>query len=179
MGLLDFLLGDDSSSNNGRDYDRSVFDTDRFRNNGSGNWVDWEDVSTGNYVPFPVSVPIKGNFTGHQENHDYWHNCAIFHIVSGMALTISVSIHIYGHWGWYKSLFQKGLGNKSIVTVLLSVLMLATIITGLTVLCIHQDPNYGHGLWHYAIGIILTILGLCHFFKRHHILVKGMKKINK
>ena len=49
MGLLDFLLGDDSSSNNGRDHDRSVFDTDRFRNNGSGNWVDWEDVSTGSY----------------------------------------------------------------------------------------------------------------------------------
>ena len=49
MRLLIFLLGDDSSSNNGRDYDHSVFDTDLFRNNGSDNWVDWEDVSTGNY----------------------------------------------------------------------------------------------------------------------------------
>ena len=52
MGLLDFLLrGDNSSSDSGsgRDWDRSVFDTDRFRNNGSGNWVDWEDVSTGKY----------------------------------------------------------------------------------------------------------------------------------
>ncbi len=50
MGLLDFLLGgDNTSSNNGRDHDRSVFDTDRFRNNGSGNWTDWEDVSTGDY----------------------------------------------------------------------------------------------------------------------------------
>lgn len=39
MGLLDFLLGVyNSSSNSGREYDRSVFDTDRFRNN--GNWVD-------------------------------------------------------------------------------------------------------------------------------------------
>ena len=48
--VLDFLLGgDDSSSNGGRDWDRSVFDSDRFRNNGSGNWMDWEDVSTGNY----------------------------------------------------------------------------------------------------------------------------------
>ena len=47
MGLLDFLFGgDDSSSDGGRDWDRSVFDSDRFRNNGSGNWVDWEDVST-------------------------------------------------------------------------------------------------------------------------------------
>ena len=30
MGLLDFLLGVDSSSNKGHDHDRSVFDTDRF-----------------------------------------------------------------------------------------------------------------------------------------------------
>ena len=49
MGLLDFLFGDNNSSNSGHDFDRSVFDTDRFPNNGSGNWVDWEDVSTGNY----------------------------------------------------------------------------------------------------------------------------------
>lgn len=31
----------------GGDWDRSVFDTDRFRKRGSGNRVDWEDVSTG------------------------------------------------------------------------------------------------------------------------------------
>lgn len=38
MGLLDFLLGgDDSSSYGSRDHDRSVFDSDRFRKNGSGN----------------------------------------------------------------------------------------------------------------------------------------------
>ena len=50
MGLLDFLLGGgNSSSDGGRDWDSSVFYSDRFRNNGSGNWVDWEDVSTGRY----------------------------------------------------------------------------------------------------------------------------------
>ena len=48
MGLLDFLFGDDDGQKESkRDWDRSVFDTDRFRNQGSGNWVDWEDVSTG------------------------------------------------------------------------------------------------------------------------------------
>lgn len=46
MGLLDFLF-DDDSQDVGSDFDRSVFDTDRFRNRGSSNWVDWEDVSTG------------------------------------------------------------------------------------------------------------------------------------
>ena len=50
MGLLDFLFGgSNTSSSNGRRYDRSVFDTDRFQERGSANWVDWEDVSTGDY----------------------------------------------------------------------------------------------------------------------------------
>ena len=57
--------------------------------------------------------------------------------------------------------------------------MIATVITGLIVLFIHQDPNSGHGLWHYVIGIILTVIGLGHFFKRIKILVKGLKQIKK
>lgn len=48
MGLFDILSGNDShKADEERDWDRSVFDTDRFRSRGSGNWVDWEDVSTG------------------------------------------------------------------------------------------------------------------------------------
>lgn len=48
MGFLDFLFDDDNQqSNKGNGWDRSVFDTGRFRNRGSGNWVEWEDVSTG------------------------------------------------------------------------------------------------------------------------------------
>lgn len=52
MGLLDFLLGSvvnsgqNNDSNDVKDWDHSVFYTDRFRKNGSANWVDWEDVST-------------------------------------------------------------------------------------------------------------------------------------
>ena len=48
MGLFDILLGNDGrKTKKGREWDRSVFDTDRFESRGSGNWVDWEDVSTG------------------------------------------------------------------------------------------------------------------------------------
>lgn len=65
MVLLDFLLGsDDSSSDAGRDWDRSVFDSDRFRNNGSGNWVDWEDVSTGRYDGDGFEHPNHGMESG-------------------------------------------------------------------------------------------------------------------
>lgn len=48
MELFDILFGDNNNeSESNSDWDRSVFDTDRFRKRGSGNWVDWEDVSTG------------------------------------------------------------------------------------------------------------------------------------
>ena len=47
MGLFDLLFGDEEhQTDEGRDWDRSVFDTERFSRRGSGNWVDWEDVST-------------------------------------------------------------------------------------------------------------------------------------
>ncbi len=48
MSLFDLLFGTDNNhSGKKNDWDRSVFDNDRFSNRGSGNWVDWEDVSTG------------------------------------------------------------------------------------------------------------------------------------
>ena len=116
------------------------------------------------------------HLAGHQDSHEYWHNCAIFHIVSTLALIISVSIHVYGHWNWYKSLFQKGLGNKSRVTVFLSLLILATIITGNLVLLRHQGPNSHFGLWHYIIGILFTVIAIGHFLKRFKILRTGLNK---
>lgn len=48
MGLLDFLFGStDTKKPQKKDWDTSVFDNDRYKSKGSGNWVDWEDVSTG------------------------------------------------------------------------------------------------------------------------------------
>ena len=116
---------------------------------------------------------------GHNDVHEAWHNWAVIHIFTTLVFTIAIALHIYGHWNWYKNLFQKGLGNKSRVTVFLSLLMLATIITGNIVLLRHQGPNSHFGLWHYMIGIILTAIALGHFFKRIKILVKGLKQIKK
>ena len=50
MGLFESFFGvkdSNNSKNKPKDWDVSVFDTDRFRNRGSANWVDWEDVATG------------------------------------------------------------------------------------------------------------------------------------
>ena len=115
---------------------------------------------------------------GHQDSHAVWHNWAAFHCFATLALTMSVGIHVCGHWNWYKSLFRNGLGNKSRVTVILTIVMIACIITGDIVLFRHQGPNSHLGLWHYIIGIILTAIALGHFFKRLQILIKGLRRKN-
>jgi hypothetical protein len=47
MGLLDELLGIKPEPKKKKGWGFSVFDNDRFKNDNSSNWVDWEDVSTG------------------------------------------------------------------------------------------------------------------------------------
>lgn len=114
--------------------------------------------------------------SGHNGVHEVWHNWAVIHIFSTLVFTIAIGVHIYGHWNWYKSLFQKRLGNKSRVTIFLSSLMLATIITGNIVLFRHQGPNSHFGLWHYIIGILFTVIAIGHFLKRFKILTNGLSK---
>ena len=98
------------------------------------------------------------------------------HVISTLLLTILVAIHIYGHWGWYKSLLKNGIKNKSRVTIVLSALMLVVTATGIVVLFRHQGANTGLGLWHYVMGIIVSIIVIGHFVKRAKIMVKGLKR---
>ena len=116
------------------------------------------------------------HWAGHQSSHELWHNWAVAHVISTLLLTILVAIHIYGHWGWYKSLFKNGIKSKSRVTIVLSALMLVVTTTGIVALFSHQDANTGLGLWHYVIGIIVSIVVIGHFVKRAKIMVKGLKR---
>ena len=127
------------------------------------------------FLPASISGFVL-HAAGHNDIHEIWHNWAVTHIFSTLAFTIAVGIHIYGHWNWYKNLFLKGLGNKSKVTIVLSLVMLSTIITGNIVLFRHQGPNSHFGLWHYIIGILFTVIAIGHFLKRFKILRNGLSK---
>ena len=116
------------------------------------------------------------HWAGHQDSHELWHNWAVAHVITTLLLTILVAIHIYGHWGWYKSLLKNGTKNKSRVTIILSALMLIVIITGIIVLFKHQGTNSNLGIRHYILGIILSIVAIGHFIKRRKVLFKGLKK---
>ena len=116
------------------------------------------------------------HWAGHQSSHDLWHNWAVVHVISALVLTIIIAIHVYGHWGWYKSLFKGSIKNKSRVTLLLSALIFVDVITGGIVLFRHQEPNAGLGLWHYVISILVTTVVIGHIIKRFNIMRKGLKR---
>ena len=121
------------------------------------------------FIPTAVSG-ISLHLAGHNAAHSVWHNWAVAHSLVSLAFSITCAIHIYGHWAWYKSLFRNGLVNKSRITLLLSLLMLATILTGNIVLVRHQGPLTDFGIWHFALGIILCLIALGHLIKRIKIL---------
>lgn len=116
------------------------------------------------------------HWAGHQSNHELWHNWAVAHVISTLLLTILVAIHIYGHWGWYKSLFKGGIKNKSRVTIVVSILFVVLTISGTFAFTVPEGPNSHIGIVHYIIGIISTIFFVGHIVKRHKILFKGLLK---
>ena len=110
---------------------------------------------------------------GHFSTHEVWHNWAVFHTLSSLAFIITGILHVQTHWGWYKGLITKGLGKKSRITVGLSLIYLITSVTGIVLLAV-EGANTGVGLWHYKIGIILTLVGVGHLVKRFPILRKSV-----
>ena len=80
------------------------------------------------------------------------------------------------HWGCYKSLFAKGLRNKSRVTVILSIIFCVVTLTGVVLITFVDGANSSIGLWHYRVGLVVTAISIGHIVKRWHILQKSITK---
>lgn len=70
-----------------------------------------------------------GHAPGHADRQ-FW---ALFHLVSGAAFTLAGLLHVGMHWGWYRTL-AKGVGSKSRLTLLLSLLFAVAVATGIGLL---------------------------------------------
>ena len=116
------------------------------------------------------------HISGTRCSHEIWHNWAVVHTLSSIIFLIAAILHIQSHWAWYKGWFKNGLGKKSRVTAFLSIILVLISITGITLLVTVDGENSGIGMWHYRIGIIMTIIGLTHFIKRLPILKKSLSK---
>lgn len=102
---------------------------------------------------------------GHGNSHEIWHNWAVFHVLGSVLFLIVITFHVITHWGWYKGIIKKGIGKKSKVTIFLSVIFLLLSVTGIALLGI-EGANSPLGLWHYKIGVVMTIIAVGHIIKR-------------
>lgn len=121
---------------------------------------------------------IELHIAGHGSNHELWHNWAVFHVLTSFLFFITVIFHITTHWGWYKGFIRNGIGKKSKITVVLSVVFLLVSVTGVILLGVN-GANSDIGLWHYKIGIITTVLSVEHILKRTPLLRNSLPLLLK
>lgn len=115
------------------------------------------------------------HIAGHGNNHEVWHNWAVFHVVDSVLFLIAIIFHVTTHRGWYKGIIKKGIGRKSKLTVVLSVIVLLLSVTGI-VLFGANGAYSTLGLCHYKIGVITTVIVVGHIIKRLPVLYKPLKK---
>ena len=132
--------------------------------------IDWILI-----VVFIVSA-ISGfglHVAGHGSSHEIWHNWAVFHVLGSILFLIVVIFHVATHLEWYKGIIKKGIGSKSKVTAILSVIFLLLSVTGLALLGIN-GANSLLGLWHYKMGVITIVIALGHVIKRLPVFRKSL-----
>ena len=136
--------------------------------------IDWILI-----VVFIVSA-ISGvglHIAGHGNSHEVWHNWAVVHVLGSILFLVAIIFHVTTHWGWYKGIIKKGIGRKSKVTAVLSIIFLLLSVTGIVLLGIN-GANSPLGLWHYKIGIAMTAIAIVHTIKRLSILRKSFASKN-
>ena len=117
---------------------------------------------------------IKLHIVGHGNNHELWHNWAVFHVLTSFLFFLAAIFHITTHWGWYKGAIKNGLGKKNKITVVLSVVFFLVSVTGIILLGVDGANSY-IGLLHYKIGIVTIVLCIGHLLKRVSLLRKSLK----
>ena len=114
------------------------------------------------------------HIVGYGNNHELWHNWAVSHVLTSFLFFITVISHLSTHWGWYKGIIKNGLGKKSKITVVLSVVFFLVSVTGIILLGVDGANSY-IGLLHYKIGIVTIVLCIGHLLKRISLLRKSLK----
>ena len=126
-------------------------------------------------IPVSIASVITGfglHAAGHDTPHEVWEQWAAAHVVVTVLFLVLGILHVWHHLAWYKSLFSKGLGKKSRVTLLLTIAFLLLSVTGIVLIVAIDGPNSTTGHLHYLLGLLLTILSLWHIVKRWKALVR-------
>ena len=117
---------------------------------------------------------IELHVADYEGNHEVWHNWAVFHVLTSLLFLMASIFHIATHWGWYKGTAKNGIGRKSKVTAVLSILFLSVVLTGFALLGI-EGAGSPVGQCHFWTGIVTTVLSIGHILKRLPLLRKSLK----
>ena len=90
---------------------------------------------------------------------------------------VAIIFHVSTHLGWYRGIIENGIGRKSRVAVVLSIVFLLLSVTGGSLLVINES-DYSLGLWHYKIGVITSVITVGHVIKRQHALRRALNTKN-
>ena len=126
-------------------------------------------------IPVSIASVITGfglHAAGHDTPHEVWEQWAAAHVVVTVLFLVLGILHVWHHLAWYKSLFSKGLGKKSRVTLLLTIAFLLLSVTGIVLIVAIDGLNSTTGHLHYLLGLLLTTLSLWHIVKRWKALVR-------
>ena len=119
-------------------------------------------------VPLFILVAYTGielHVAGHGNDHEVWHDWAVFHIIVSLLFLTIVSLHIIDHRNWYKGIPGRRMRKKSKVTLSLSVVLIPVVVTGCALLGI-EGAKTPVGWWHYKAGILMSVLSAGHILKR-------------
>lgn len=127
-------------------------------------------------VPLFILTTCTGfelHIAGHMADHENWHNWAAFHTITGIFFLFLGVIHIITHWTWYKGLKKKELRKKRRPTTILSVLLILVSTTGIWLLTSIEGANTPIGFFHFVTGIMMSIMGILHVWKRRKFVAIG------
>lgn len=119
---------------------------------------------------------VELHIAGQGVDHESWHIWAIFHTNASLLFMILGIIHVKSHWAWYKGLRTVGCKGKRKAVLLLSIVFLLAVVSGILLVCFVDGANSSLGLWHYRIGVFVSVLGVLHILKRKRGLYKGVRR---
>lgn len=130
-------------------------------------------------IPVFIILVVSGigiHVTDEVSQHHIWHNWAVAHVIAATLFLILGIYHIIGHWPWFRSM-AKTLKKKSRITMILTLVFIFETISGLILLAFTDGGNSHIGLWHWWVGLFMTLFGILHLLKRWKILKTGFSKL--
>ena len=101
-------------------------------------------------IPLFILTSYTGiglHIAAHENDHEIWLIWAVFHVIASLLFLITVIFHIITHWNWYKGIVNKGIGQKSRVSLWLSATFTLVVLTGIILFNV-DGANSSIGLCH-------------------------------